>query len=100
MVSWPDTVLASGVYVTEDFTSADLLSGLLDGYSFDLSTASTALSAAGVTHTVPAAIVYNGLTGYQVDEIRIETENLGDGLFTRTVRFRIPRSTSQALGND
>lgn len=100
LVSWPDTVLASGVYVTEDFTSADLLSGLLDGYSFDLSTASTALSAAGVTHTVPAAIVYNGLTGYQVDEIRIETENLGDGLFTRTVRFRIPRSTSQALGND
>lgn len=109
IVSFPDTVFATGSRISEDFESGDLFSWLyaaisLEGLQGELSprfySGSTAVSLDGRTQTTGDRISLNRTQGHPLDAIFLDTVNNGDGTYDRTVTFRIPLATVHELGED
>lgn len=105
----PDTILASGWRLREDFDSSELFGWLLQeiqnrGLSSQMpssfSCGSTAVRVGEYSQAAASRIDLNAVSGYSVDSIEISTTRRTDGDYDRTVVFAFPRATTDALGED
>lgn len=103
----PDTVLASGWKITENFDSHNLLSwmktgadteGFNESLDFETEDGNTTVVFNGESVNSDAKIFVNRMDGKPIQKIRIETVNNNNQTYTRKIIFTIPDSTYDELG--
>lgn len=103
----PSTPLTSGWRIEEYFTSDMLLKWIsfyaqaekFDGFVFDVKEENTSVSFGGENVTSLPTISVNRLKGHPITSIQISTVNRAP-VFDRTIDFKIPQTTFDALGDD
>ena len=106
--SRPDSILATGFRVSEDFTSEDLMAWLKDAIAKDglasgatlnslWSMDKTTLIYGGQTYETGHKINVDKITAHPVTKITVDT--VVEDEIARTVRFEFPASTVNALGD-
>lgn len=103
-MSQPQTVLCSGTRMTEDFDVSQLISWMADVSennentgAIDYDYAVNTVSIDGSVYNTDSTIDISQRTGSQINGIVIETTNLKDGTYDRTVTFSIPNKTYDEL---
>lgn len=105
-VSQPDSVLASGTRMVENFDVSELISWMNDistqneqtkdiQYDYSVNT----VSIDGDVFNTSSTVDINKRTGKPINSILIETTNLKDGTYDRTVTFSIPNDTYSDLSS-
>lgn len=103
--SVPNSVFASGVAVSEDFNSIDLLSWfkkivqdekLMDDVSNLWEISGTKVTFNGKEYSTGSNINVNDITYNPLEKIVINTTKNSDGSFSRTINYVIPSSTYNA----
>lgn len=96
----PDTIFTKGTRMVEDFSVADLIKWMTDVASADENTKSFEYDYAVNTVSVNSKVFNTGSTvdisqreGKPINSITIETTNLKDGTYDRTITFSIPNQT-------
>ena len=103
-MSQPESVLCSGTRMKEDFDVADIIRWMTDisenneeteavKYDYPVNT----VSINGTVFNTDSTVDISQREGEGVDSISIETTNLKDGTFDRTVTFLVPNKTFTKL---
>lgn len=107
IISRPDTIFTSGTRVKENFSSKDLLAffnNVEDEYPKNtknkIQSTSNTININGNSYTTGEYISLNEVESVPVDYIDINTTNLKNGKYNRTIKFSFPKSTMNILGND
>lgn len=105
-VSRPDSVLTSGTRMVENFDVSELISWMSDISTQDELTkaieydcAVNTVSIDGDVFSTTSTIDINERTGEPINSILVETTNLKDGTYDRTVTFSIPNDTYNKLSS-
>ncbi len=100
----PDTIFTKGTRMVEDFDVADLIKWLVDITHQNESTESIEFDYSVNTVSVNGSVFNTGSTvdiskreGKPINSITIETTNLKDGTYDRTITFSIPNKTYTEL---
>ena len=96
----PDTIFTKGTRMVEDFSVADLIKWLTDAAKADENTETFEYDYAVNTVSINSKVFNTGATidisqreGKPINSITIETTNLKDGTYDRTITFSIPNKT-------
>ncbi|WP_261304017.1 hypothetical protein [Paenibacillus andongensis] len=109
LVSTPNNVFASGVVVSEDFNSIDLLEWfrkavenekLVDDTTKLWELGDTSFTFNGKPYLTGANININDIMNYPIDKISVNTTKNVDGSFSRNIKYVIPNSTYNAKTED
>lgn len=99
-MSQPHSVLAKGTRMKEDFDTADLVSWMTkcsaavdDTKNVEYSYKVNTVSINGEVFNTDSTIDVQSVKGYAVNSIMIETTNLKDGTYDRTITFSVPNKT-------
>lgn len=105
-MSQPQTVLCSGTRMREDFDVAELISFMTEVTknnentgAIDYDYAENTVSIDGSVYNTDSTIDIAQRTGSQINSITVETTNLKDGTYDRTVTFSIPNKTYDELSS-
>lgn len=103
-VSQPQTVLTKGTRMSEDFDVSELISWITDVSKNNENTASVdydysvnTVSINGSVYNTSSTIDVMEVSGHEINSIAIETTNLKDGNYDRTITFSIPNKTYDEL---
>ncbi|MBQ8860722.1 MAG: hypothetical protein IJ015_05260 [Ruminococcus sp.] len=99
-LSQPDSVLCSGIRMKEDFGTADLVSWITKlaiendetkdiAYDYSINT----VSVGGEVYNTEPVIDICEREGKPINSIVVETTNLKDGTYDRTITFSVPNKT-------
>ncbi|MDD6489272.1 MAG: hypothetical protein PUG48_05600 [Clostridia bacterium] len=103
----PDTILASGWKIEENFESSQLLKWIydgakqenFDGFDFNIKETKTTAALGDDVHTSEPMIKVNNLSGYPIEKIVIDTVNKKNSVYDRTFIFTISQTTFDKLGS-
>ncbi len=99
-MSQPSSVLASGTRMKEDFDTADLIGWMISyadaddgvkniGYDYSVNT----VSINGKAFNTTSKVDISEREGKPINSITVETTNLKDGTYDRTITFSVPNKT-------
>ncbi len=111
IISTPDTVWASGIYVDEGFGSEDLLTWLSDalvdeGYVSSSNSSSifsygdTEIIYKGESYTTSSTIYLNEVESLSLENVDILTEVTSPNTYNRSIIFYIPESSMESKGDE
>ena len=99
-MSQPASVLAKGTRMKEDFDTADLISWMLkcsasvnDTKNIEYNYKVNTVNINGEVFNTKSTVDVQSLEGYPINSITIETTNLKDGTYDRTITFSVPNQT-------
>lgn len=99
-MSLPTSALATGTRMKEDFDTADLVSWMKkysdsvdDTKKIEYDYAVNTVSINGEVFNTKSTVDVNSLKGHPINSITIETTNLKDGTYDRTITFSVPNQT-------
>ena len=99
-MSLPTSVLANGTRMKEDFDVSDLVlwmkkysDSIDDTKNIEYDYAVNTVSVNGEVFNTDSTIDVNSLEGHPINSITVETTNLKDGTYDRTITFSVPNQT-------